>query len=194
MTKSRLEAFSDGVIAIILTIMVLDLKVPKEHSVDALAAMWPIYLAYTISYLNVFLVWLSHHDLFVTLKTIDRAVLTANGLLLFVASLIPFATAFAGEAHWKSAVAVATYGLVMIAVNLAFSYLLMAARRCAPDVVAAARYRQEARTSCLFASLFLAGTLTVFFAPRLALVVFTLTPLLIAAHRRRSAASVVSRA
>jgi uncharacterized membrane protein len=62
--KNRLEAFSDGVIAIILTIMVLDLKVPKEHSLEGLYDSWPTFGAYTLSYWNVFLIWLNHHRIF----------------------------------------------------------------------------------------------------------------------------------
>ena len=129
MEKSRLEAFSDGVIAIILTIMVLDLKVPKEPTLDALSNLWPVYVAYTLSYGNVFFVWLNHHDIFASLKEIDRSLLLWNGLLLFLVSLIPFVTAFASESYWTAPLPVSLYGLVMVAVSLAFVRLRTSAKR-----------------------------------------------------------------
>ena len=129
MEKNRLEAFSDGVIAIILTIMVLELKVPKETTFDALGNLWPVYFAYAMSYLNVFFVWLYHHSIFSTLEEVDLPLLLANGLLLFFVSLVPFATAYAGESHWTAPLPVIIYGLVMVAVSLAFVRLRFAASR-----------------------------------------------------------------
>src|SRR3954470_3655856 len=100
MNKNRLESFSDGVIAIILTIMVLELKVPKEPTVAALSHLWPVYFAYVLSFGNVFVMWVAHHDIVGSLRTVNYPILFANGVLLFFMSLIPFTTEFASETHW----------------------------------------------------------------------------------------------
>jgi uncharacterized membrane protein len=182
-SKTRIEAFSDGVIAIILTIMVLDLKVPKEYSVSALASLWPVYVAYVLSYALVFLAWLNHHSIFSAVAEVDRPVLLANGLLLFSISFIPFATAFAGEAHWGSPVPVVTYGLVMVLVSLAFSYLRHVVSRCAIDTAVASKQRAESKKGLFFAAAFFAGACVGIFYPRLALVLYGLHPLYAAVRR-----------
>lgn len=184
LSKTRLEAFSDGVIAIILTIMVLDLKVPPEHTVEALKALWPVYISYCLSYLFVFLVWLNHHDTFASLEAINRPVLIANGLLLFASSLIPFATAFAGEAHWHASVPVITYGLVMVAVSLAFAWLRTVASRCALDSADVAVQRAQARKSLHLAATFFIGACAGALLPRLGLLAFALTPLVHMVYHR----------
>jgi uncharacterized membrane protein len=185
MEKSRLEAFSDGVIAIILTIMVLDLKVPKEHTFEALAEAWPVFGAYALSYWNVFLLWLNHHDIFAQLKQVNRPLLLANGLLLFVASLIPFATAFASEAHWTRSAPVTLYGLVMGCVSAAFFHLQRVAwPTTAPDFLGN-RHRAEARIFVYLGVAFLCGALAAWFAPRWALLIYAAVPLLRVFHRRR---------
>ncbi len=178
MDKSRLEAFSDGVIAIILTIMVLDLKVPKEPTLEALGNFWPIYFAYALSYGNVFFVWLNHHDIFASLKDINRSVLLSNGLLLFVVSLIPFATAFASQSNWKAPLSVAAYGIVLVAVCLAFGHLRLVAGKSTADAKAAEHYRKEARISLALAALFLLGSLCAWFLPISALFLYAAGPLL----------------
>ena len=92
MGKSRFEAFSDGVMAIILTIMVLELKVPKQPTLGALAELWPIYLAYAIAFGNVLANWIAHHHLFAQVDRIDARILLVNGALLFYA-VVPMARA-----------------------------------------------------------------------------------------------------
>ena len=186
MEKNRLEAFSDGVIAIILTIMVLDLKLPKEHTFDALVRAWPMFGAYSLSYWNIFLLWLHHHAIFSPLKEITRAVLTANGLLLFVASFIPFATAFASETHWTEPVPVVLYGLLMACVSAAFVHLRSVARSMTPDSNQATRHSTEVRLSLLMGLGFLVGAGAAWFDPRLALVLYASVPLLRVAYRRKS--------
>lgn len=177
MEKSRLEAFSDGVIAIILTIMVLDLKVPKEPSLDALSSLWPVYVAYTLSYGNVFFVWLNHHDIFASIKEVDRSLLLWNGFLLFLASLIPFVTAFASESYWTAPLPVSLYGLVMVAVSLAFVRLRTCAKRHARDEQAAAHHAAEARISLFFAGASLLGSICGWFVPKSALLLYAAAPM-----------------
>ena len=177
MGKNRLEAFSDGVIAIILTIMVLELKVPKEPTIEALSALWPIYVAYTISYGNVFFVWLNHHSIFSTLERVDFHVLWANGFLLFVVSLVPFATAFAIESHWATPLPVILYGFVMTVVSLASARLRVVAARHAQDEQVAAHQRSGVFISLLQAAAFLIGSLCAWFVPRSAMLIFAAVPL-----------------
>ncbi len=176
MPKSRLEAFSDGVIAIILTIMVLELKVPKEATLAALGDLWPVWLAYALSYYNVFILWVNHHDAFARVEEVDRGVLLANGSFLFCASLIPFATAFAGEEHWSSPLPVVIYGLVMLAVSLTFGRLQARLSAHCGDSQAAARNSAGAARSYRLALLFLAGSGAAVVHPRLGLFLFVAIP------------------
>jgi uncharacterized membrane protein len=184
MEKNRLEAFSDGVIAIILTIMVLDLKVPKEHTFAALALAWPVFGAYSLSYWNVFLIWLNHHSIFSTLDSVNPALLKANGLLLFTMSLIPFATAFASESHWTEPVPVVIYGVVMASVSLAFAHLRRMAARSAGTAPLKAHHLVESRISLWMLVIFLLGSTAAWFAPRAGLLLYALIPLARRAHRR----------
>lgn len=184
MEKNRLEAFSDGVIAIILTIMVLDLKVPKEHTLGSLALAWPIFGAYALSYWNVFLIWLNHHNIFSSLETIDGRILVANGLLLFVVSFIPFATSFASETHWLETFPVVLYGLLMALVSLAFVNLRHAASQGSNTPSKAAHHLAEMRVSQVLALTFVAGAIAAWSAPRWALILYALVPLVRRLHQR----------
>ena len=177
MHKGRLEAFSDGVIAIILTIMVLELKAPKEPTLAALSQLWPIWLAYALSYYNVFVLWANHHEAFAHVGEIDRGVLFANGSFLFCASLIPFATAFAGEEHWSSPLPVVLYGLVMLAVSLTFGRLQMKLSAQSADIQASAHNRSTAKRSYRLAFLFLVGSASALAHPRLGLLFFVAIPI-----------------
>ncbi|HTT70641.1 MAG TPA: TMEM175 family protein, partial [Anaeromyxobacteraceae bacterium] len=97
MSKNRLEAFSDGVIAILITIMVLELKVPRGEDLRALAPLLPVFLAYLLSYLNIGIYWNNHHHMLHATSRIDGAVLWANLHFLFWLSLVPFTTGWMGE-------------------------------------------------------------------------------------------------
>lgn len=122
MTKNRLEAFSDGVIAIIITIMVLELKVPHHDQISDLLPLWPVFLSYILSFLYVAIYWNNHHHLLHAVQKIDGSVMWANMLLLFTLSLIPFATAWMGENHF-SAWPVALYGVALLACAVAYFVL-----------------------------------------------------------------------
>ena len=97
MGKGRLEAFSDGVIAIIITIMVLEMKVPRGADFGALAALWPVFLSYILSYVTIGIYWNNHHHLFHAAKQVNGRILWANLRLLFWLSLSPFITGWMGE-------------------------------------------------------------------------------------------------
>lgn len=117
MNKTRLEAFSDGVIAIIITIMVLEMKVPHGPQWADLGALWPVFLSYVLSFANVGIYWNNHHHLLHTVKRVNGAILWANLHLLFWLSLMPFATGWMGENHFAALpVAVYAFDLLMCAV------------------------------------------------------------------------------
>ncbi len=122
MTKSRLEAFSDGVIAILITIMVLELKAPHEASFSALLKDYPLFLSYALSFVLIGIYWNNHHHLFHGIKNISAGVMWANLHLLFWLSLISFATAWAGETHFAT-VPVAIYGFVLVMCGVAYTIL-----------------------------------------------------------------------
>ncbi len=122
MGTGRLEAFSDGVIAIIITIMVLELKVPLRADPATLLAQWPVFLSYALSYLVVAIYWVNHHRLFHIVPRVNSAVLWSNNFLLFCLSLIPFATAYMGENQFRP-FPTATYAALLLACAIAFLML-----------------------------------------------------------------------
>ena len=131
MSKGRLEAFSDGVLAIIITIMVLELAVPHEPTLDALLGLWPVFISYVLSFANVGIYWNNHHHLLQASRVVDGRVLWANLHLLFWLSLFPFATAWMGENDF-AAVPVALYGVVAVMAAIAYFVLVRALVRCQP--------------------------------------------------------------
>jgi uncharacterized membrane protein len=122
MTKGRLEAFSDGVIAIIITIMVLEMKVPHGDSVAALAPVVPTFLSYVLSFLYVGIYWNNHHHLLHACTAVTGAMLWANLHLLFWLSLFPFTTGWMGENHF-TAVPTVLYALVLLMAAIAYVVL-----------------------------------------------------------------------
>lgn len=122
MNKSRIEAFSDGVIAIIITIMVLEIKVPHEVSPEALLKLGPIFLSYIISFIYVGIYWNNHHHLFQSVKRVDGSVLWSNLFLLFWLSLIPFASGWMGENQFEG-ITVTLYWAVLL--GCAFGYYIL---------------------------------------------------------------------
>lgn len=122
MGKTRLEAFSDGVIAIIITIMVLEMKVPHGETVDALLPLFPVFLSYILSFVYVGIYWNNHHHMLHTVKRVSGSVLWANLHLLFWLSLFPFATGWLGENHF-AALPSALYGMVLLMAACAYFIL-----------------------------------------------------------------------
>lgn len=119
MTKNRLEAFSDGVIAIIITIMVLELKVPHGESLDTLAPLIPVFLSYVLSFVYLGIYWNNHHHMLHACSTVTGPILWANLHLLFWLSLVPFATGWMGENHFAAAPC-ALYGLILLMAAIAY--------------------------------------------------------------------------
>lgn len=132
MTKNRLEAFSDGVLAIILTIMVLELKPPK--SLDP-ATIWPListFIAYLLSFMNIGIYWGNHHHLVHGVKRVGAGIIWANMHLLFWLSLIPFATAWMGSSGY-SPISVRAYGILLFLCGFAYDILRRSIDACHPD-------------------------------------------------------------
>ena len=123
MGKNRLEAFSDGVIAIIITIMVLELQTPEGADWHALSLLTPVFLAYVLSFFYLAIYWNNHHHLLHAMQQVGGAVLWANMHLLFWLSLIPFATAWTGEHHLE-ALPTAVYGVILLLAAIAYWILV----------------------------------------------------------------------
>ncbi len=119
MGKGRLEAFSDGVIAILITIMVLEMKVPHGESLDALAPVLPVFLSYVLSFVYIGIYWNNHHHMLHAVHRVTGTILWANLHLLFWLSLMPFATGWMGENHF-AAVPTALYGGVLLMSAIAY--------------------------------------------------------------------------
>lgn len=122
MNKGRMEAFSDGVLAVIITIMVLEMKSPHEVQLAAMRPLIPVYLSYILSFVYVGIYWNNHHHLLHATQHVNGAVLWANLHLLFWLSLIPFTTAWVGENH-LNAWPVALYGIVLLLAAIAYFIL-----------------------------------------------------------------------
>ncbi len=122
MNKSRLEAFSDGVIAIIITIMVLELKIPHGDNLAALEPLLPVFLSYILSFIYLGIYWINHHHLLGSAGKISGGTLWANLNLLFWLSLIPFATGWMGENHFAK-LPTALYGFVLLCAAISFVLL-----------------------------------------------------------------------
>ena len=128
MGRDRLTAFSDGVIAIIITIMVLELKVPQRADWAALGSQVPIFLSYALSFVYVAIYWKNHHHLLHTCERVSGLILWANSHLLFWVSLIPFATGWMGE-NYFAPLPVAVYGVALLMPAIAYYLLQMAITR-----------------------------------------------------------------
>ncbi|MFC4818209.1 TMEM175 family protein [Flavobacterium sp. GCM10023249] len=122
MNKNRLEAFSDGVLAIIITIMVLELKIPDGTNLKALLHLFPIFVSYILSFIYVGIYWNNHHHMMHTVKKVTGSILWANLHLLFWLSLIPFATAWTGEHHFAP-FPMFFYGFILLMCGIAYNIL-----------------------------------------------------------------------
>jgi uncharacterized membrane protein len=177
MGKQRLEAFTDGVIAIIITIMVLEIKVPSGPGLAALAASVPILLTYALSFANVGIFWNNHHHMLHVTERINGTVLWANLFLLFWMSLIPFVIRWIDETHF-AAIPTAGYGVVLAMSAIAYVWLQRSiiAVEGAPSKLARAIGRDlKGKISLL---LYIVGIALAFVRPWLAIAVYVLIALL----------------
>jgi uncharacterized membrane protein len=168
MGKGRLEAFSDGVIAIIITIMVLELKVPHGVSFDALVPLAPVFFSYVLSFIYVGIYWNNHHHTLHAVSHVSGGMLWANLHLLFWLSLVPFVTGWMGENHF-AALPVALYGVVLFMAGMAYA-LLLRCLRSRNEVLDAALGRD--RKGMLSNGLYLLGVGLSFVEPMLGFAVY----------------------
>lgn len=173
MRKGRLEAFSDGVIAIIITIMVLEMHVPHGVQPEDLKELAPVFLCYVLSFINVGLYWNNHHHLFQVVERVDGRVLWANLHLLFWLSLLPFATAWMGENHF-AVWPVALYGVVLMMAGVAYYFVVRALLRLHAKDSALAKAIGKDFKGKLSVIIYLAGIPLAFVNPWIALAMYVL--------------------
>jgi uncharacterized membrane protein len=179
MEKDRLLAFSDGVIAIIITIMVLELRPPHEPTLEALRELAPTFLSYVLSFVYIAIYWNNHHHMLYAAKAVNGAILWANMALLFCLSLVPFSTAWLGEtegAMWPTAI----YGASLILP--AFAYVILQTlivRADGPDSVLARAIRAGGDwKGKLSPVIYAAGIVAAFFAPVVSWALYVLVALI----------------
>jgi uncharacterized membrane protein len=170
-SKGRLEAFSDGVIAIIITIMVLELRVPHGDSWSVLGPLWPVFISYVLSFVHVAIYWNNHHHLLQATKRVSGAVLWSNAHLLFWLSLIPFVTAWMGENAFAPNT-VALYGIVLILSAVAYTILVRALLREHHADSSLARAIGRDVKGYVSLALYVVGIVTSFASGRLGLVFY----------------------
>jgi uncharacterized membrane protein len=174
----RVEAFSDGVIAIVVTIMVLELHPPISEGMDKLWTLWPIFLAYALSYAYVAIYWANHHRLFSHATHVTNDLVWSNMLLLFALSLVPFSTAYLGEHHFDRN-AVWLYLTTMLLPALAYTWLQSVIRRTGKqDPTSIAYHRQTSRKGMFASALYLSGIPLTFLSPWLGVACAALVALL----------------
>ncbi len=179
MDSGRVEAFSDGVFAIAITLLVLDLRVSGEGSLfHQLLAAWPNYFAYVVSFLTIGIMWMNHHTILGHVKRVDRPLLVLNLLLLMGIVVIPFPTTLVAEhlTGIDGKVATVTYGLIMIAISAGFAALWVYVVTHAPSlgaVVPQGALRQSVPGFTLGGAVYAAGTLiAAFWSPVAGLIIF----------------------
>jgi uncharacterized membrane protein len=173
MNKNRLEAFSDGVLAIIITIMVLEIKTPHGVSWEDIKPLIPILLSYLFSFIYVGIYWNNHHHLFHIVKSINGKVLWANLHLLFWLSLLPFATAWMDENHFQS-LPVALYGFILFMCGASWKILTNTIISCEGDnSKLKAAYGTDIKTIASIL-LYIVGIAIAFFYPVISIILYIL--------------------
>ncbi|MBV8440581.1 MAG: DUF1211 domain-containing protein [Hyphomicrobiales bacterium] len=176
-SKARLEAFSDGVIAVIITIMVLDLKAPESAEPAALLKLWPSFLIYLVSFVFVAIYWINHHNLLVAARHVTARLIWANNALLFCLSLVPFATAYVADTD-MAPFPTMVYGALQFACALAFFLLvstIAAERRDEGEFMAGFRPRQAQDIAGL--GVYALGAALAAFSPIAAIALYVLVAL-----------------
>ncbi|MFN7542088.1 MAG: TMEM175 family protein [Acidobacteriota bacterium] len=173
MGKSRLEAFSDGVLAIILTIMVLEMKVPQGNTLESLRPLWGTFFSYLLSFVFIGIYWNNHHHVLHAAGSVTAGVLWANLHLLFWLSLIPFVTGWMGQNQF-SAVPTAVYGLIMLMAGVAYKILVQAIIAADGSDSLLAKALGADRKGKVSILLLVLGTALSLYRPALALVAYAL--------------------
>ncbi|MEP7323265.1 MAG: TMEM175 family protein [Saprospiraceae bacterium] len=178
MNKTRLEAFSDGVIAIIITIMVLEIKVPHDGSWDGVINLRWVFLSYILSFVSLGIYWVNHHHLIHAIKKVQGTILWANLCLLFWLSLMPFVTAWMGESHFAKN-AVIAYALLSNFCGVSYFFLLLTIKNThlnQPDVMNLLKYQTS--KGGLSAISYLISFIIAFFYPMVSVIIFLVIALI----------------
>jgi uncharacterized membrane protein len=173
MKTNRIEAFSDGVMAILITIMVLELKAPHDPTPASLARMWPVFFAYVLSFIIIAIYWVNHHHLIHLISRVDAVILWANMNLLFWISLIPWVTVYLGDNH-ALPFPVALYAAVSIAGALSFYLLRASIARHHHDLEFKRLNKRMARKNLIALVIYIAAIAMAFIYTPLALVMIAL--------------------
>jgi uncharacterized membrane protein len=175
--KGRLEAFSDGVIAIIITIMVLELKAPHSQSLEAMRPLIPVFLSYLLSFIYVGIYWNNHHHLLHAAQKVDGRVLWANLHLLFWLSLVPFVTSWVGQSGFGP-YSVALYGVLLLLAAIAYTILVkVLVRLHGPESTLALAVGSD-RKGIISLAIYAAGIALAFFNPKLGFVTYILVAII----------------
>ncbi|MEP7083985.1 MAG: TMEM175 family protein [Betaproteobacteria bacterium] len=177
MGTGRLEAFSDGVLAVIITIMVLEMKAPHDGDPKALLALLPVLLSYVLSFVYVGIYWNNHHHLFHVIKHVDGRVLWANLHLLFWLSLIPFATSWMGENHFSTWPTV-MYGVILLMSGVAYELMTRSLRHANPDAALAGHAAAKSSKGVVSILIYLAAIPLAFYNVLLADAMFVLVAIM----------------
>jgi uncharacterized membrane protein len=164
LTKARLEAFSDGVLAVIITIMVLDLKAPRSAEPGALLRLWPSFAIYLVSFFLTTLYWVNHHILLAQVRQLTTGLLWANSGLLLGASLIPFATAYVAETH-LAAFPTAVYAGLQCVCALAFNMVSRTIASQRSDEAFHGRAKARRRQNWIAVAIYAVSTIVALFSP-----------------------------
>ena len=174
MNKTRLEAFSDGVIAIIITIMILEIKVPHDTSWASIGQLGPVFLSYILSFVGLAIYWVNHHHLIHAIKKVSGAILWANITLLFSLSLVPFVTAWMGESHFEKNPVIA-YAVIDNCCGISYFLLLMAIKRTHgdyPEVIQLLEH--QSNKGLLSATAYTIALFIAFYYPMISIIIFIL--------------------
>ena len=171
-SKARVEAFSDGVMAVIITIMVLDLKAPRNGDPRALLGLWPSFAIYLVSFFLTMIYWINHHGLIAQARRVTPGLLWANGAVLFCASLIPFATAYVAQTR-LAPFPTAIYAGLQCVCGLAFNLLFSTVVRQRDDEAFRRRVRIRRRQNLVAVTIYALSALLALFVPIVAVLLFT---------------------
>jgi TMEM175 potassium channel family protein len=171
-SKARVEAFSDGVMAVIITIMVLDLKAPRSGEPTALLGLWPSFAIYLVSFFLTMIYWINHHSLMAQARRVTAGLLWANSGVLFSASLIPFATAYVGETG-LAPFPTAVYGALQCLCGIAFGMMFRTIVQQRDDEAFRRRVRARRRQNLLAVSVYAVSAVAALFSPILAILLLT---------------------
>jgi uncharacterized membrane protein len=171
MSKNRLETFSDGVLAIILTIMVLELKVPHGIELSNILPLWGIFVSYILSFIFITIYWNNHHHLFQAVEHIDGKVMWANANLLFWLSLLPFVSGFMGENHFAP-LPVLLYAIVTFMAGLAYTILTKTLTKIHDENSIINKAQKESKKGIISLVLYFSAVCIAYFSPIVSCAIF----------------------